>query len=347
MSNILDMFGLNSEQLEILYSIEKELTEQDIALNPKTADTRRKWLNQWLRTLDDSMYNTSDMKLFSGSFLYDAIKRVSRESNNKTWFYLVMLEATLFEAYFPLDEDKDNTKAYSKLRYKRDTEYLKRIATITGLMNPEYIDRYLETHKKVYRKISGKAAKAIIASLSIFAVSAVAAAIAAIFAGPIAIAIFGKGFELSGAALTSACLAMAGGGALAVGGLGMAGGVMAIAGGGALLGVAGSGAATAAVLALTKNSPDFTLTQSAKLEVVLREVLLNAQHDTESAQAVISRLQAQIRNLKTELERLKKAQDKDKETVQNLKQSIDILTKAVKDMVLFKSSFEIGINTAG
>ena len=347
MSNILDMFGLNSEQLEILYSIEHILTERDIQKNPKTAETRQKWLKQWLQTLDDSLFNSSEIKVFAGPALYDAINREAKKSSNNTWFYLVMLEATLFQAYFPLDEEKENVKAYAKLKYTSDIDYLKQIAVITGLMKPEFIDRYLDTYKKVFRKISGKSAKAIITSLSILAVTAIAAAIAAIYAGPIAVAIFGKGFELSGAALTSACLAMAGGGAIAMGGLGVAGGIAAIAGGGALLGAAGGGAAAAAVLAFAKKSPEFTLSQTVKLEVVLREVMLNAQQDTESAQAVISRLQSQIKNLQNELDRLTKEQDKDKEAIQNLKKSIDILTKAVKDMVVFKSSFEIGINTAG
>lgn len=258
-----------------------------------------------------------------------------------------MLEATLFHAYFPLDEDKKHAKALSKLKYTRDLDYLKQIASITGLMNPEYIDRYLETHKKVYRKISGKSAKVIITGLAIIAVTAVAAALSAGFAGPIAVGIFGANFEFTGAALTAACLAMAGGGAVAVGGLGMAGGIMAIAGGGALLGAAGSGAAAAAVYALAKGSADATLSQAAKLEVVLREVLLNSQHDTESAQVVISRLQEQIKNLQIELERLTNEQEKDKEAIQNLKKSVEILKKAVKDMVLFKSSYEIGSNYAG
>ena len=347
MSNVIDLFGLNSEQLEILYSLEKNLTERDIQNHPKTTEIRKKWLDQWIKTLDDSVFNASDMNVFNGPFLCEAILRVSKSSSNNTWFYLVMLEATLFQAYFPLDENKENIKAYSKLKYTRDTDYLKQVAATTGLMNPEYIDRYIETHKKVFRKISGKSAKAIIASLSILAVTAVAAAVAAIYAGPIAVAIFGKGFELSGAALTSACLAMAGGGAVVFGGLGMAGGVAAIAGGGALLGAAGGGAAAAAVLAFAKEAPDFTLTQTAKLEVVLREVLLNAQQDTEAAQAVISKLQDQIKNLQKELDRLTKEQEKDKEAIQNLKASIDILTKAVKDMVLFKSSYEIGMDHAG
>lgn len=346
MSDIQDMFGLNGEQLEILHSIQYNLTDRDIRKNPTTSLVRRAWLDLWLCTLDDTVYNKSDMKVYSETELYDAIRNVANNSNNSTWFYLVMLEATLFHAYFPLDVEKSHEKELAKLKYTRDVDYLKQIASTTGLMKPEYIDRYLETHKKVYRKISGRNAKAIITGLAILAVTAVAGAIAAVFAGPIAVAIFGANFELTGAALTAACLAMAGGGAIAAGGFGIAGGIVAIAGGGALLGAAGSGAAAAVVFALAKGSADATLSQAAKLEVVLREVLLNSQHDTESAQAVISRLQQQIKNLKEELERLSKEQEKNKEAIQNLKLSIDILNKTVEDMVLFKSSYDIGSDYA-
>lgn len=347
MDNLLNMFGLNSEQLEILYSIEHILTKRDIANNPKSAAIREKWLLQWLRTLDDSMYAQSDLHISTEDTIVQSIIDTAKRSTSNTWFYLVMLEATLFSAYFQLDEDKENNKAFSKLKYKRDIDYLKQLAEDSGLIDGKYIDRYLKTYEKMYRKVSGKSAKALITSISILAVTAIAAAIAAIFAGPIAVAIFGSGFELSGAALTSACLAMAGGGAIAFGGYGMTMGIVAIAGGGALLGAAGSGAAAAAVLAFAKNSPEFTLSQTVKLEVVLREILLNAQHDTESAQTVIARLQDQIKNLQQELSQLQAEQEKDKEAINNLKKYIDMITRAVKDMLIFKSSFEIGMDNAG
>ena len=80
---------------------------------------------------------------------------------------------------------------------------------------------------------------------------------------------------------------------------------------------------------------------------VLHEILLNAQHDTESAQIVIERLQAQIKGLQQELNQLQAEQAKDKEAIQNLKKSIDMITKAVKDMLIFKSSFDIGMDNAG
>lgn len=343
MDNLLSVFGLNREQLEILYSIEHILTRRDISNNPKSADIREKWLSQWLQTLDDSMYADSKMHVFGENEIVEAIKSVSKNSPINTWFYLVMLESALFTAYFAIDEDKESSKIYSKLKYERDTDYLKQIADASGLMDGEYIDRYLNTYKKMYRKISGKSAKAVITGVSIFAASAVVAAIAAVFAGPIAVAIFGPQFALHGAALTSACLAMAGGGAIALGGGGMAMGVAAIAGGGALLGAAGGGAAAVAASAFAKKSPEFTLSQTVKLEVVMREILLNAQHDIESAQEVIARLQDQVRSLKAELKQLQAEQEKDKETIKNLEKSIDMITKAIKDMVIFKSSFEIGL----
>ena len=143
MDNLLNMFGLNSEQLEVLYSIEHILTERDIACNPKTALNREKWLNQWLQTLDDAMYTNSDMCVFDEETIVDAIKAASNKSASNTWFYLVMLEASLFSAYFPLDENKEHTKVYSKLKYKQDTDYLKRLADASGLMDGKYIDRYL------------------------------------------------------------------------------------------------------------------------------------------------------------------------------------------------------------
>lgn len=84
---------------------------------------------------------------------------------------------------------------------------------------------------------------------------------------------------LSGAVLTSACLAHLGGGAIAFGGLGMAGGTIAIVGGGAILGLgvgAGVGGAVGAAGVLEKKN---TILQSAKLMVSVREIFLNDEHD--------------------------------------------------------------------
>jgi hypothetical protein len=112
-------------------------------------------------------------------------------------------------------------------------------------------------------------------------------ATAGTFAPAIAVALVGSNFAgLSGAALTSACLAYLGGGAIAIGGAGMAGGTIAIVGGGAVLGIGaglGVGGAVGAAGILGKQN---TILQSAKLLVSVREIFLNDEHDVEYSNTI-------------------------------------------------------------
>ena len=79
------------------------------------------------------------------------------------------------------------------------------------------LDRFKKTYQKTINKLSGKIRKVALGAVSVVAVSAAAAVPAGVFAGPVAAALFESNFAgLTGAALTSACLAMAGGGAIAV-----------------------------------------------------------------------------------------------------------------------------------
>lgn len=123
-------------------------------------------------------------------------------------------------------------------------------------------------------------------------------ATAGAFAPAIATALVGSNFAgLSGAALTSACLAYLGGGAIAAGGLGMAGGTMAIVGGGAVLGLGvgvGVGGAVGAAGILGKKD---TILQSAKLMVSVREIFLNDEHDIEYSNTVYEQYVQNITNI--------------------------------------------------
>jgi hypothetical protein len=257
-----------------------------------------------------------------------------------------MLEASLFKAYYPLGTSSDDDKLYKKLSYSNQAEILKYIAAETNIIEPEYINRFQNTYTKTLNKLTNKWPKLAVGALSVVATTAIVAATAGADAGPIAVAIFGDKFAgLSGAALTSACLAMAGDSAIAVCGGGMAGGVIAIVGGGAILGAAGSSAIVSTVNILTKTLPSFTLTQAAKLEVVLKEITLNAQQDIANAQTVMDGLRQQINTLQIELDTLKLEQKKDKQTLSNMEKSLTYLKNAYKDMSVFKSSFEIGLNS--
>lgn len=82
---------------------------------------------------------------------------------------------------------------------------------------------------------------------------------------------------MSGAAAISAGLAALGGGAVAAGGFGMAGGIAVLVGGGSLLGATAGTAVGASIASLGSNA---VLSEAAKLQVVLKEIVLAIQKDT-------------------------------------------------------------------
>ena len=341
-----EMFGLTKQQIKILYSLEYLLTKRDINSNQKDIIYKEHWLEHWSACLQATM--DDEITFYTYEELLDTVANEASSSINQTWFYLIMLEGTLFRAYTPLGETKDADKHYQKLHYSDQTAFLKSLAKSSGLMDPVFVDRFKKTYQKTIDKLSGKMQKVALGAVSVVAISAAAAATAGIFAGPVAVALFWSNFAgMTGAALASACLAMAGGGAIAVGGAGMAGGVVAIAGGGALLGAAGGGAAVSTVSILAKSMPSFALSQAAKLEVVLKEIILNAQKDVQSAQAVMENLRREIHKLQREIEKLKKEDEEKKDAIKNMKKTLNYLQKSYQDMAVFKSSYEIGAEYEG
>jgi cell division protein FtsB len=338
----MELFGLTKEQHSILYSVEYQLVQKDIDDDKKKAAEKAVWLNHWENALNSTQEGSIAIPYKKMEELISAVQTETANNPNKTWLYLSMLEAALFTPYSPLGGDED--RSYQKLHFTDQSEWLKDFVAKTDIMEPEYIDRFRKTYTRTLNQISGKWKKAAIRTLSVVAFAAITAATAGVMAGPIAVAIFGESFAgLSGAALTSACLAMAGGGAIAIGGAGMTGGVAAIAGGGAILGLAGGGAVMNAVAMITKTSPSFAMTMAAKLEVVLKEIILNAQKDIQNAQAVMDAMREQIKALQKELADLKTEQEKDKKTLANMEKSLGYLKKAYKDMAKFKAAFELGM----
>ena len=335
-----NMFGLTQTQLNIMCSIERGITELDIEQDEKHMPNKCRWLDRWCEILS----KTQSVEFLAKDELKEVIASELDKNINHTWFYLVMLEATLFRPYIPLSGEKEEARLFKNLKFTPQEEFLKQICRDSGALDEVYIERFRKTYKQAYRKASGKNGKIALMATIVLAVSATVAAVAGALAGPIAVAVFGPNFVgLHGIALTSACLAMAGGGAIAIGGAGMAGGVVAIVGGGALLGAAAGGAAVSLARVVTKSNPAFALSQAAKIEVVLREVLLNIQQDTQKAQMVMDQLKGQIHSLQTELEDLKLDQTDEKKQIANLKKSIDYLKRAYGDMSVFKSSYETGI----
>lgn len=367
-----DHFALTKDQVEILYNIECQKVLNDIAANRPlvNGDTIRglktAWLDEWKTFMElgfPSFVGDPNVELR----WYDAnelFKRIGICGANETWFRLVLLEAMLFEPYYPLTVEKDKkgndvpSKKYDLIHIpgngyseSKGDHFLNE--RYTGIYcRKDFVDRIRKCYEKCQRELSEVLKTALVAVATTLGVTLIAVATAGAFAPTIAVALVGSNFAgLSGAALTGACLAYLGGGAIAAGGAGMAGGTIAIVGGGAILGLgvgSGIGGITMAVGVSGKRD---TISQSAKLMTAVREVFLNDEHDIEYSDTVFEQYTQQISAIEKGLVdlRLKSdiaAGDEKKALVKEIKYAEDSV-KAMKiargSMKKFNSSFSEGM----
>lgn len=146
-------------------------------------------------------------------------------------------------------------------------------------------------------------------------------AIAAVVATPAIGALVGTTiYGLSGAAATSAGLALLGGGSLAAGGFGMAGGAWVLAGAGvAVGGLAGGGGATLMLQLGTRG----TKAELIKLQVTYKEVLLRNQAEIAKAQQVARDLASQQAELRLQLTEERELNDRNAQRLKNLEDTIE------------------------
>jgi len=367
-NNIFTELGLTLKQTEIMYNLERLKTKSDIIneKNSENLDLKKLWLEKWEKEISkvfDEEFNHSSISWLEESELSQLISNEVSSSPSKIWLHLAVLETTLFVPYYALDfetkksakkestEDKKvptkESKAFQKLKFKMKNEWLKQFFIESKHIKPTFIDRIEKSYKKANDRLTGKVQKMVIMAISSIAAAAIVAATAGLFAGPIAVILVGSMFPgLSGAALTSACLAFLGGGAIAIGGAGMAGGTAAIVGGGALLGfgVSSTAMGAAATIGILTNKRA-AISQAAKLEVTMREIILNTQNDVRFAQEVLGSYKNYILQLKNKLSELELKQDANKDEIKKLKEVIGILEKSYKDNEIYTSSYEIGMNT--
>lgn len=367
-----EKLGLTLEQTEILFNLEYLVTLNDIQTTkvPIGGESVRGLKNQWLDEWKQSMTNgfASFVQIPDATLHWYSEQEllVKIEANNPsgTWFRLALLEAMLFEPYYPLTIETDKkgnatpSKKYSTLHNPicgfskgNADHYLDEIFPETYYAKG-YIKRLRKCHGKVIRELN-EVLKTALTSLAITAAVTIAAiATAGAFAPSIAVALVGSNFAgLSGAALTSACLAYLGGGAIAVGGMGMAGGAIAIVGGGAILGLgvgAGVGGAVGAAGVLGKKN---TILQSAKLMVSIREIFLNDEHDLAYSNTIYEQYVQNIMEIEKGLVELRLQHDiakgKDKKLlkakIKEAEDSVEAMKIARKSMMKFQSSFETGL----
>jgi len=348
MDNAINVLALNKEQHEWMVCLETLKVQADAIAEKDLLKRSAKltWLNEWLELERNKFKSTfsDDLQLSRSAVeLMNITRKRIHDCDSKTWYYLAVMEAELFEPYYPLDASSKETETLFKgLKYKK-SNFVKTFITMDGQIESDFIERVHKEYNAAIARIDGRYSKIAISALSSVAMAAAVAATAGLFAGPIAVALVGNQFVWHGAALTSASLALLGGGSLAVGGAGMAGGVATIVGGGALLGMAVGGATSAAVTTgLLLTTPQMTLKMAAKLEVSIREVLLNAQHDISSAQEVLERYKEELKLLKHLIVDLESSGKEATEQTKSLKKSIEYITRSINSLDKFISSFKIG-----
>ena len=362
--NVFTELGLTITQTEIMYNLERQKTQSDIDAekNPENLALKKLWIKKWEKEISTAFveqFNDTSLRWLEERELSKVISDEISLSPNKMWLHLAVLETALFTPYYALEyetkkiSEKEKTiptkesKAFQKLKYKAKNAWLKNYLIQSKFIKSDFVERVEKCYKKANDRLTGKAQKLVILVLANVAAAAIIAATAGLFAGPIAVMLVGSNFPtLTGAALTNACLALLGGGAIAIGGAGMAGGTAAIVGGGALLGlgVTSTISGAAATIGIFTNKQT-AISQAAKLEVTMKEIILNTQGDVNFAQEVLKSYKENIKKLKDRLGDLELNQEEDKKAIKSLKEVIEILEKSYKYNQKFASAYEIGITT--
>jgi hypothetical protein len=336
--SILSRFGLTYEQTRLMFSIQLFLTAKDATLEKNEEKKKKKmqWMIKWKKSIEEYLMELGAAdKVDPSSFkLYDKIDPLkegiftekTRCSTNRFPVFLMLLEVTLYRPYYNLGDESSKQNIFSsKLEVYSKEDYrthIKYYAKLFGV-DDSIIDKFNDSYNSAVKGISKYWQKILIGGLAF----AVICAITAGFAAPAIAAVFAPA-GLSGAAAVAAGLAALGGGALAAGGLGMAGGLVVIVGGGAIVGAA-SGLGVSAVFS---NSSSFALSQSAKLEVVVKEIVLNSQQDIRFAQEILKEQRRTIEALEDELFAMKHSSEQNREKIKTLEESISYLRISLERM---------------
>lgn len=368
----LERMCLSVSQIIILYNLEMHKTMNDINHTKlcfhqeKIKQLKLDWVSEWKRNIDNGFNSFTQQQaiLMTWYSEEELIEVIEASQPEQTWLKLVMLEAMLFEPYFDLSFDTDKkgkvvpSKKYSNLRKPPNMckkavgdKYLEilygrfgNVSTLIKRIRKTYdssISELKEVHKIVFR---GIAIGLMLAAITTFT--------AGILTAKIAIFLVGSKFAgLSGAALVSASLAYLGGGAIAIGGAGMAGGAAAIIGGGAILGLGIGSSVAGTIGAISLQGKEYSIPQTSKLIVSVKEVFLNEELDIHYAYEIYDQFTKSIIELEISLVDLKnkklKLKDKDKKeiekNIENADESVKIMKIAQKNLIKFISSFEVGL----
>lgn len=320
------VFGLTATQTEILFELERRLILNDLSSDENKKERKTNWLTEWNDSISSYLKDTLSIPcayIFNRCTEDELVKYINGErSDNTVWKYMILLECVLFGGYYPFK--KEDVKRFKGLRMakKPKREMLERIAKDFLHVDAKYIGIFQKAFEKSIKRMSNYWLKVggvslIVALIILFVIITQQYEILVLFAKEGA----------TGAAAISSGLAALGGGAIAAGGGGVAAGTAVFVGGGILLGAA-VGVPSGFIVATATNSKLF-LSQAAKMEVVLKEIVLAIQKDTEYFQKVLANLSEQVLTLSAEIQRLKKEEENNKKKIAELKKSLKYLQSVI------------------
>jgi hypothetical protein len=328
-SNLLRDFALDAAGVSVLITMQQGLILEDTLFesNHEKKLLKQQWRNEWETIVNKgfeplkSDEGTSDIPAFLPP---DSLRKMrSTLTSDRSKSGLVLLELVSFAPYFPFDPSQ--VKRFKSLSMNSDIRK-KRLRTLAlDLGFPVTKPADLEgAIKSTMNSMTGKWWKLGVGILVGLGLGAFTLGLAAPFIGGlIGTSLLG----LHGAAATVAGLAAIGGGSVAAGGLGMAGGTAILVGGGALLGLGTGAGGGYWVATMTSGTALF---QAAKLEVTLKEFILQGQYDTAKAQEILIRQRSVIQEMEKEIDRLRMNGNEDNKRIKDLEGAVNILNRALK-----------------
>lgn len=330
----LQALSLSPELARVLYSLEAIAVAKDIEHTSKADEkaVKQLWLDTWKNAIISGLgVDSMDYFVADEDLIYKVFNSIDQTEENLRCFYLLAMELVVFRPYYPLGVSND-TK-FKKINMEKYNYIDDQFARRQIIINQKEIDSLREYYKKYKGIISGSTQNTIIAA-GVAAVAAFATGgVAFAFAPGIATLIAGEAVVgLHGAALTSASLAFVGGGSLAAGGLGMAGGTAIITGGGALLGIAGSGSTSMAVI-LSQTGHEYWIRQASKMLTFSKCVLKERLNDGKLLNSLKEEVDDTIRKVELNIRELEAEKcSLDKTVIQNSKECLKYLKKCKAEL---------------
>ena len=129
MDNIVSTFGLTAEQTWLLMSLQKLIVEDQVnyakSQGEKKSSDKAKWYAEWDNKTGEYLQDVT--KRFSSlsdsvPMLRDAVLNSEKENKNNAWKYMILLECTLFEPFYPLGTSKEDVKFVKPLKCNKKME---------------------------------------------------------------------------------------------------------------------------------------------------------------------------------------------------------------------------------